>query len=204
MTDSIKRLRKKMKLPGSNPRAKAVSKKHIGRPFGSPVSQKQLNALRSTGAQPGEVLNPYGKVGAYCKGNMKTDVTGFDRESGIRRKRAQLVQKKAVALEMHELQQLARENATAAMQTLIEISNNKRAPESSRIAASAVILDRGYGKSSQTSITASVTDGKASKITADQLDERIGQALKRVEAITKRTPKAAPGKDRPADLRKYN
>ena len=122
----------------------------------------------------------------------------------MKRKRLKLQEKKAIALEAHELQQLARENATLAMQTLIEISSNLRAPEATRIAASQVILDRGYGKASQTSITARVADDKASAIDATELDTRIGRALKRVEELTNRTPKAGTGKKRPSDLRQLN
>lgn len=169
------------------------------------VPQATLNGLRRGGVPAKAVLNPNGKLGAYgSEALMKQGYAGAYREDAMKRKRAVLMRQKAVALEMHELQQLARENATGAMETLIEISGNKRAPESSRIAASAVILDRGYGKSSQTSITANVTNGKASEITADQLEQRIGQALERVEKLTKRAPKAPASEDRPADLHKYN
>ena len=122
----------------------------------------------------------------------------------MKRKRLKLKEKKAVALEAHEVQQVARENAALAMKTLAEISGNKRAPESSRIAASAVILDRAYGKASQTSITASVTNGKESEIDSVELDKRIKQALKRVEDLTNRAPKKRTRPDRPANLRLYN
>lgn len=122
----------------------------------------------------------------------------------MQRKRLKLKAKKAVALEAHELQQIARQNATLAMNTLVEISGNKRAPEATRIAASSVILDRAYGKASQTSITANVTNGKASDLDSTELDKRIDRALKRVEDITNRAPKAGAGKKRPADLRKLN
>lgn len=123
----------------------------------------------------------------------------------MQRNRVKLEVKQAIALEAHELQALARRSATAAMKTLIEISKNKRAPEATRIAASAVILDRGYGKASQTSITANVTNhGKTKEIDSTELDTRIRSALKRVEDLTNRAPKAGASKKRPADLRKYN
>jgi hypothetical protein len=99
---------------------------------------------------------------------------------------------------------LARENASAAMQTLIEISKDKRAPQPSRIAASAVILDRGYGKSSQVTMSANLNTGKANEITGDELDKRIGQTLKRVEELTRRAPKAPPSEKGPRDIRKLN
>lgn len=122
----------------------------------------------------------------------------------MRRKRLKLMVKKAIALEAHELQQIARENATLAMRTLVEIAKSTRAPEATRIAASSVILDRAYGKASQTSITANVTNGKADEVTADELDKRTRQALKRIEDITNRTRKAPASQKRLINLRKYN
>lgn len=182
----------------------AKNGKKIGRPFGSKVSQKQLNALRKHGVPPGAVLNPYGHYGnsrrsRYRETYFNLELKPAFREAALRRKRAILKEKKAIALEQHELQQIARENATLAMNTLTEIARNKRAPEATRIAASSVILDRAYGKASQTSITASVTNGKESDITGAELDKRIGQALKRVEDLTNRTPKAGTGKKRPSN-----
>jgi hypothetical protein len=162
------------------------------------MTQNKLRALRAHAVPAGKMLNPYGSS-RFRSGHPLTL-----RPEAMKRNRLKLKAKKAVALEAHELQALARENATAAMQTLIEISKNKRAPEATRIAASAVILDRGYGKASQTSITANVTNGKASDITSDELDKRVTSALKRVETLTNRAPKAGASKKGSVDLRKYN
>lgn len=153
--------------------------------LGTPMSQKQLNALRDHGVPAGKVLKAW-------------------RSKAMKRKRLKMKIKKAIALEAHELQQMARENATLAMRTLISISENPRAPEATRIAASSVILDRAYGKASQTSITASVTNGKADTIDGSELDKRVARALKRVEELTDRTPKAPASQKRLADIRKYN
>lgn len=180
------------------------------RPHGYTVtSQKQLRALRDRGVQAGEVLNPHGSCGDTYRARYRASLFMHDlkpccREEGMKRKRIRLKLKKAIALEAHELQQIARENATMAMQTLAEISANKRAPEATRIAASAVILDRAYGKASQTSITASVTSGKANEVTGEELAKRIDGALKRVAAVTERAPKKAKGKNGSVDLRQYN
>lgn len=194
-------------LPESGPR---VCKKKVGRPVGYRVtSQKQLKALRAGAVPPTKVLNPYGKYGDSRRSRYRVTYHGLVlkpawRDLTMTRKRLKLNAKQAIALESHELQQLARENATAAMRTLIEISKNKRAPEATRIAASSVILDRGYGKASQTSFTANVGNGKTSDIPAEELDKRVEQALKRVEDLTRRAPKAQPGKKRPVDIRKLN
>jgi len=172
-------------------------------------SPNRLKALRNYGVPPGCVLNPYGCYGNTRKQRYRITWFGLKlkpafREEALKRNRIKMQQKKAIQLELHELQALARENATAAMHTLVEIVKNKRAPEANRIAASAVILDRGYGKASQVSITASVTNGKADNLDSTELDKRISRALKRVEDLTNRTPKAGPSQKRPVDLRKYN
>lgn len=173
------------------------------------TNQKHLKALRRHAVPPGGVLNPYGCYGNTRKQRYRITWFGLKlkpalREEALKRNRIKMQQKKAIQLELHELQALARENATAAMHTLVEIMKNKRAPEANRIAASAVVLDRGYGKASQVSITASVTNGKADNLDSTELDKRIGRALKRVEDLTNRTPKAGTGQKRPVDLRKYN
>lgn len=183
-----------------------------GRPVGAPgpiTSQKKLKALRKHAVPAGGVLNPYGRYGNTHRQRYRITWFGLKlkpalREEALKRTRIKLQQKRAIQLELHELQALARENATAAMLTLIEISTNKRAPEATRIAASAVILDRGYGKTSQTTITASINNGKADILDSADLDRRIGRALKRVEDLTNRAPKAGTGQKRPIDLRKYN
>lgn len=187
-----------------------AGKPHASRPKGHKVtSQKQLQALRRGAVPEGAVLNPYGTCGntfraRYRATFFKLKLKPAYREEALKRTRAKLKLRKAVALEAHELQQMARENATLAMQTLSEIARNKRAPEPSRIAASAVILDRAYGKASQTSITASVTNGKESDIDGVELDKRIKQALRRVEDLTNRAPKKRTRPDRPANIREYH
>ena len=176
---------------------------------GRTPNANMLKVLRKFAVPPGGVLNPYGTYGNTRKQRYRITWFGLKlkpalREEALKRNRVKMQQKRAIQLELHELQALARENATAAMHTLVEIVKNKRAPEANRIAASAVILDRGYGKASQVSITASVTNGKADNLDSTELDKRISRALKRVEDLTNRTPKAGPGQKRPANLRLYN
>ncbi len=177
------------------------------------MSQKQLNGLWRNSVPPGAVLNPYGKLGdtsearsllRYRASYQNRPLKEAFREEAMKRTRVRMKEKRALALEAHELQQIARENAVLCMNTLVEIASNHRAPESTRIAASAVILDRAYGKSSQTSITANVTNDKKSNLDGTELDKRIEQALKRVEGLTNRTAKTGTGEKRPINLRKYN
>lgn len=193
----------KFRMPSQSMAGKSTT--NAGRVMG----QKQLNALFRSAVPPGEVLNPYGKYGNTRRSRYRITYFGLKlktsfREAGMKRKRIKMLTKKAIALEAHELQQLARENATVAMSTLIEISKNKRAPEATRIAASAVILDRAYGKASQTSITANIGNGKTSDIDSGELDNRISRALKRVEDLTNRAPKAGASQKGPVNLRQHN
>lgn len=184
-------------FPRQGPRGK-----HKYPPLKNPIkSQAQLNNLARWAIPRGANLNPYGTIG--CRHTDAKDDLAL-RKHAMKRTRIKLKQKKAVAMEAHELQVLARENASLAMQTLIEIAANSRAPEATRIAASAVILDRGFGKASQTNITANIGNGKNNNLTATELDQRVAKALRRVEELTNRAPKQAPSPQRPADLRKLN
>ena len=181
----------------------------VGKPkVKRPLSYKNnLNNLWEFGQHAdAPSINPYGKASEDKVLEMaENDPKPSMRERAMRKRRVRLEVKKRHALEAHELQRMARENALTAMKTLIEISENDRAPESTRIAASQAILDRGYGKSSQTSITANVTNhAKASEITADELDTRVRQALQRAEDLTNRTRKAPEGQKRSSDLHKLN
>lgn len=170
------------------------------------MSQNLLRALKRHAVPPGKALNPYGKFGNTHRSRYRLgDLDHLSwRPKAMKRKRLKLKEQKARALEAHELQLKARENADLAMETLIEIAGNKRAPEATRIAAASAIMDRGYGKASQTSITASVNGDKAKDISADELDKRVSATLKRVEELTNRTGKAGKSKKKPADVLKYH
>jgi len=192
-----------LRLPHVVPRVRNIGT------TGRTPNANMLKVLRKFAVPPGGVLNPYGTYGNTRKQRYRITWFGLKlkpalREEALKRNRVKMQQKRAIQLELHELQALARENATAAMHTLVEIVKNKRAPEANRIAASAVILDRGYGKASQVSITASVTNGKADNLDSTELDKRISRALKRVEDLTNRTPKAGSSQKRPVNLRLYN
>lgn len=164
----------------------------------------KLRALRKTTVPRNKILNPHGRAGVEGREDKDTLVGPAWKPEKIRRKREKLKWERERALEMHELQELARQNARGALETLVEISTNKRAPEAARIAASVSVLDRGYGKASNTTITANVSNGKAADLTGDELDRRVKQALKRVEDLTRRTPQKTAGTKRPSDLHKLN
>jgi len=49
-----------------------------------------------------------------------------------------------------EVRDLARQHTTTAINTLVEILGDKEEPAAARVSAASAILDRGYGKPSQT------------------------------------------------------
>jgi hypothetical protein len=161
----------------------------------------QLRALSRSGN-----VNPYGRAG-----NREPDLdprANVDhlstRPNAMKRKRVMIKDQRKRAIEMHELQKLARENAVEAMEALIDILKDPRSPHPSRIAAASVVLDRGYGKASQTTISANIGNGTTKELTGDELERRIGAALKRVEAITTGASKAGTSKAGSGHLRKLN
>ena len=118
------------------------------------------------------------------------------------RKRVRL--RTTIAKEAREIQEIARTHATAVMDKLAEIVGNSH-NESAVIAAGQVLLDRAYGKSAQTNINANVdTHGKNTDVSQGELDKRIEQTLKRVEAITGGAPKAPKSEERPSDVRQLD
>jgi len=109
------------------------------------------------------------------------------------------------AKEGREITEIARTHAAQVMQRLAEIVNNPHTTESAVIAASTVILDRAYGKASQTNINASLdTDGKANQVTAKELDSRIAAALQRAEGVLRGKAEAPKSPAKPVDLRKLD
>ena len=120
----------------------------------------------------------------------------------LKEKRQRIRLHTTIAKEAREIQDAARTHAAAVIEklaTIVETSIN----EPAIIAASQVLLDRAYGKASQTHINANV-NGKNAEITKSELDSRIDQALKRVEDITGRKTEAPKSKERPADIREFD
>lgn len=101
-----------------------------------------------------------------------------------------------------EVQRRVRELADASLGELENIINNPSTVDSVKLQAISLVFDRGYGKAVQTNanINASV-DGKPSEVSGKELDERIAQALGRIEELTGRKTEAKKGKKRPADVR---
>lgn len=104
-----------------------------------------------------------------------------------------------------QVQELARNAAKAAIKALEGIVNNPVSTDQAKIAASQTLLDRGYGRPTQTNINASVnTDGKPSEIDEQELSRRVKETVTRIEALTKRKREKIEGEERPTDIRKFN
>ncbi len=127
------------------------------------------------------------------------------REAQLKHRRKRLKLKETVAKEAAEIQEIARTHAAAAMERLAEIVNDPSSQDSAAISAISVILDRAYGKASQTNVNTNVNlDGKPAELSAKQLDVRVAAALKRIEGITGAKAPEGPSQERPTDIRKLN
>lgn len=113
---------------------------------------------------------------------------------------------RAVATKTHlEIQERARQIADKAMDRLEDILNADDAGDTAVIQAAVTVLERGYGKASQTNINANLdTNAKASDIDTPELRKRIESALKRVEGAASGVPEEGESKDGPPNIRKYH
>jgi hypothetical protein len=75
-----------------------------------------------------------------------------------------------------EFQQLARESAIEALQVLIQIMQNEKAPPNARVAAANTLLDRAYGKAPTFSTSDTQDFKRAIDMTDDELAAIIGRA----------------------------
>lgn len=120
-------------------------------------------------------------------------------------RKPRIVLRTTIAREAREIQDLARKHADQAMTRMAEIINDPNSPDNIAVAAAEVIFNRAYGKPNQLNTNLNVdANGKPKDVSGSELDQRIKEALNRVEDITRRAPKAPAGKKQPADLRKLD
>lgn len=99
-----------------------------------------------------------------------------------KRARARLTEN--VRAEARDIQNLARTHAARAMERIVELIENSE-KGSDIIAAVGLLLDRAYGKASQTTVNANLdANGKPTEVTPKELDERIAEALRSIERLT--------------------
>lgn len=141
--------------------------------------------------KPGEIINPHGQKGYEGAGiwnpNWKTTMAETKQAMTIR-----------------ELQEACRREVDDILDELRRILKNPDSADSAKLQAAQMMLDRAYGKATQTNVTAQVTDGKPSEIDDAELNTRIRTALKRVERVASGEAKPSLSEDGPADLRKLN
>lgn len=142
-------------------------------------------------AKPGEVRNPYGRYGYKGQGLLKPGKLTNEGARSI--------------MEHRELQEKCRQEAEDALEELRRIYKSDTAADTAKLSAISMILDRAYGKATQTNVNAQVNgDGKPSEVDEAELNRRIKDALKRVEAATSGEGQPSLSEDGPSDLRKLN
>lgn len=110
-----------------------------------------------------------------------------------------------VAKEARDIQNMARQSASQAIEVARIILADPFARASDRLSAANFITERAYGKATQTNVNANVdANGSEKEISAEELDQRVKTALARVEGITGRTAKPQASPNRPVNLRKRN
>lgn len=140
-------------------------------------------------------FNPFGKYGMAN--------SGFKRRTKIRRQRTKIEEQ--IVRDAREIKDMAAKAAPSAIKTMIQIMKDKKTLDSVRLVAAQALIDRGYGKATQMSVTATVNaDGKPSEIDDKELTSRINSALDRIERVAGGTRQPAPSPQRPADIRKLN
>lgn len=146
------------------------------------------------GVQIGDRRNTHGNKG--CKG------------IGSKRRKRKMKRSKEglrLALEHREIQEIAKLAAPDAIKAIIDIVNSPEAADTAKIAAANFLLDRAYGKPTQTNVNANIdSNDKPREIDRHELDRRIKQTIERVERITTREAEAPLSTEGPSDLRKLN
>lgn len=104
-----------------------------------------------------------------------------------------------------EIQEKIRENAEALLNELLRLALDGDTSEPTKLNAIQQLMDRGYGKATQTTVNANLNaDTKVKDIAANDLERRIEQTLERIEGTAGGVQEKAEGTERSVDLRKLN
>ncbi len=76
----------------------------------------------------------------------------------------------------HSIQELARKHAPEALDVLVQIMLNEKAPPNARVAAANTLLDRAYGKAPTFSTSDTQVFKRAIDMTDDELAAIVGRA----------------------------
>lgn len=129
-------------------------------------------------------------------------VTKYQKEKKENRQRVRL--KETVAKEAREIQEMARMAADKAMECLVGMIDDPDTRSSDKISAINILLDRAYGKATQTNVNTNIDAGKEADVSEAELNRRIKAALTRVEAITGGAGEAQQSEERPVDVRELD
>lgn len=174
---------------------RVVLRDHKGNPNASPAAPLRARARKLALGLPDRKESPVSnwRVSRY-------------RAKGIRKPKHPRVRlRETVAREAREIQDFARKHSMAAIQLAAQIMADPHAPESARLQAMDLVLNRAYGKPNQTNTNLNVdANGKPREVSTTELDRRIEEALGAVEDLTRRTVQKTKGKEQPADVRERN
>lgn len=164
-----------------------------GRPLGTGDISTIPDHLRyANNAKPGEVRNPWGRRG---------------KPKDPKQVRLEKKQEKR-AMEARKLNELCRLEADEIMTELRRMYKDPVTADTVKVKIMEMIMDRGFGKATQTQVNAQVnTDGKTSQIDDAELNRRISETLDAVERVKNTASREAAeitGTNGPADLRKFN
>lgn len=159
--------------------------------FGEEITPERASARYRAGFKPHNNANPYGVKGFEPYGVKKVDT---------KRRPAEV---ESLIRDVREIRDQCRTIIPEAIEVLANILRNPAASDMAKIAAYHALADRGYGKPTQTNVTANVdADSKPSEINANELDARIAETLKRVERIAGGEVEAIDSQEQPPDIRK--
>ena len=143
----------------------------------------------------------------WRKGKKLKQVDGtmkLSNEKISEQRKRQLKVKLTVAKEAREVQDMARQTAVQALETIKDILMNGER-DSDKLSAANMVLERAYGKATQVNVNDNVNrNGSSKEVGAAELDKRIETALGRVEELAGRAPKPSKGTQRPVNLRQRN
>lgn len=147
-----------------------------------------------------------------AEGRIITSKKGIKRGKQVKRNKAEKkfmdpkIRLQVTAIrDAREIQDRARTMAQAAMDRAFQVLSNPNSQDSAALQAAELVLNRAYGKPNQTNTNLNVdANGKLNEISGAELNQRIKEALKRVEDITGRERQAPQSKKQSANLRKLD
>jgi recombinational DNA repair protein RecT len=101
-----------------------------------------------------------------------------------------------------EVQEMIREQAETLITTLLELATD--GTENAKLNAIQQLMDRGYGKATQTTVNTSLDATRLKDVSANDLGKRIEQTLERIEGATGGVPEETESTERSVDIRKLN